>query len=222
MSAGSISVDRNAALQRGRALEWITVAWNFLEALVSLVAGVIAGSVSLVGFGLDSVIETASGVALLWRLRPANEQTAERRERAERMATRVVGVSFLLLACYVGIDALWTLVEHKSPETSVAGIAVAAASVVAMPLLARAKRRVAAQLRSNAMQRESRQTDICAWLSAILLAGLLLNATAGWWWADPIAAIIMVPIVAREGFDALKGKACGCHEGASGCSAESE
>jgi divalent metal cation (Fe/Co/Zn/Cd) transporter len=202
-------------------LEWITIVWNSLEAIVSLVAGAIVGSVSLVGFGLDSVIETASGVALLWRLHHSNEATAERREKAEKLALKVVGASFLALACYVAVDAALTLVEHKGPEPSVAGIVVAALSLVVMPVLARAKRQVARKLRSDAMHRESRQTDICAWLSAILLGGLMLNAALGWWWADPLAALVMVPIIAREGVEALKGKPCGCHGDDVSCAAES-
>ncbi len=204
---------RKQALARGRRLEYFTVGWNSLEAIVSILAGLIAGSIALVGFGLDSVIETSSGLALLWRLRHANERDAESRERAERIAVRIVGVSFLLLAVYVGFEAARDLWLRQAPEHSIPGIVIATLSLIAMPLLARAKRRVAQTLNSNALKADSRQTDICAYLSAILLGGLLLNALAGWWWADPVAGLIMVPIIAREGVEALRGDACACNDG---------
>lgn len=192
-------------LVRGRRLEYITLAWNSLEAVGAIVAGVIAGSIALVGFGFDSVIECASGATLLWRLRDGGE-------RRERTALKLVGASFLLLAAYIAWDAITALLHRKAPSESIFGICVAAASLVAMPLLARAKRKVARELNSGAMQADSRQTDLCAWLSAILLAGLLLNATLHWWWADPVAALIMVPIIVREGRDGLRGKTCpDCH-----------
>jgi divalent metal cation (Fe/Co/Zn/Cd) transporter len=195
------------ALSRGRLLEYLTLGWNSLEAAGAIVTGLIAGSIALVGFGFDSVIECASGATLLWRLRDG--QAGERRERA---ALKLVGASFLLLAAYVAWGAVTSLVHREEPRESLFGIAVAAASLVAMPLLARAKRKVARELNSGAMQADSRQTSLCAWLSAILLAGLLLNATLGWWWADPVAALMMVPIIVREGWDGLRGKACcECH-----------
>ncbi len=203
--------DRAVLLQRGRNLEWVTVAWNSVEALASIAAGFLAGSIALVGFGLDSVIETASGAALLWRLHHAND-AAERRERSERLALRTVGISFLLLATYVLVDSVIALLNHEAPDRSWFGIAIAIASVVAMPLLARAKRKVAAELSSGALHADSRQTDLCAYLSAILLVGLGLNALLAWWWADPVAGLIMVPIIAREGYEALRGKECGCSD----------
>lgn len=196
-------------VRRGRRLELLTIGWNLVEAIVSVGAGVIAGSVSLVAFGFDSVVECASAVILLWRLREGADG-----EKRERRALRLVGVSFLLLAGYVGIDAIRRLVEGRRPETSVVGIVVAALSLAVMPLLARAKRGVASELRSEALRADSRQTDLCAVLSAILLAGLVLNATAGWWWADPVAALAMVPIIVREGLEGLRGRACGSCGGA--------
>lgn len=216
----SASGVRKAALRSGRLLEYATIGWNSLEAVASIIAGVISGSIALVGFGLDSVIETASGAALLWRLRHANELTSESRERAERIALKIVGASFLGLAAYVGIDAVLSLWKHEAPDESLLGIAIAALSLIVMPVLAHAKRKVAAQLNSAAMKADSRQTDLCAYLSAILLAGLGLNALFGWWWADPVAGLIMVPIIAREGVEALRGEACECHSAAasSGCS----
>lgn len=203
---------RQAAVVRGRRLEYLTIAWNSVEAVVSILAGLIAGSIALVGFGLDSVIETSSGVALLWRLRHSNERDAASRERAERIALRIVGISFLVLAAYVLIDAAKTLWLRESPEESIPGIIIAALSLIVMPLLARAKRGVARTLNSNALHADSRQTDICAYLSAILLGGLALNAVLGWWWADPAAGLIMVPIIAREGVEALRGESCACHD----------
>lgn len=193
------------ALRRGRRLEYLTLAWNSAEAVVSIVAGLLAGSIALVGFGFDSVIECSSGAIILWRL-------AGDGERRERTALRLVGLSFLALAAYIAYDAIRSLLGHEAPERSLVGIGVAIASLIAMPLLARAKRGVARQLNSGAMHADSRQTDICAYLSAILLGGLLLNALLRWWWADPVAALIMVPLIGREGVQALRGKTCcQCH-----------
>jgi divalent metal cation (Fe/Co/Zn/Cd) transporter len=203
---------RRALVLRGQRLEYFTIGWNVLEGAVSIAAGAAAGSISLVGFGLDSLIEVTSGAAGLWRLH--HDGDAGRRERAEARALRVVGACFLALAAYVGAEAVMALVQREAPEASPAGILIAALSVVVMPLLARAKRRVAVGVGSAALHADSRQTDFCAYLSAILLAGLVLNAALGWWWADPVAALAMAPIIAREGWDALRGRACGacgCH-----------
>jgi divalent metal cation (Fe/Co/Zn/Cd) transporter len=191
------------AVTGGRRLEYLTLAWNSLEAAAAIVAGLIAGSIALVGFGLDSVIECFSGGVLLWRLRAGEEG-----ERRERLALRLVGVSFLVLATYVAYEAIRSLARHEIPEKSWFGVAVAMASLIVMPLLARAKRRVASQLNSGALHADSRQTDICAYLSAILLGGLLLNALLHWWWADPVAGLVMVLIIGREGVEALRGKTC--------------
>lgn len=197
-------------IRRGIWLEYLTLGWNCVEAVVAIISGIVAGSIALVGFGLDSVIEMSSGAALLWRLR--SDADEHRRERVERIALRLVGLSFVLLALYVALDAGKSLWHHERPEESLPGIIIAALSLAVMPILARAKRRVAAGIDSGAMQADSRQTDICAYLSAILLAGLLLNATLGWWWADPVAGLIMVPIIAKEGLEALRGKTCACHD----------
>jgi len=212
-NSGAVSITRlsDPAMMRslisGRRLEYITLAWNSVEAIASIVAGLLAGSIALVGFGFDSVIECASGGTMLWRLRDG-----EKGESRERMALKLVGASFLLLAAYVGWDAVTALLHRETPRESMFGICVAAASLVAMPLLARAKRKVARELNSGAMQADSRQTDLCAYLSVILLGGLLLNATLHWWWADPVAALIMVPIIVKEGWDGLRGKTCcACH-----------
>lgn len=203
-------VDKRAfALRRGRLLEYITILWNLAEGIVSIGAGLLAGSIALVGFGFDSIIEVSSGAALLWRL---HLDAPERRERAESTALKLVGISFLLLAAYVAFDAVKALVQHEPPAPSYLGITIAALSLVVMPYLANAKRKIAVALQSRALQADSRQTDICAYLSAILLSGLLLNALFGWWWADPVAGLVMVPIIAREGINALRGETC-CDEG---------
>jgi divalent metal cation (Fe/Co/Zn/Cd) transporter len=197
-------LDRAAVVRRGKWLTWATIAYNGVEAVLSIGAGIVAGSIALVGFGLDSIIELTSSGAGLWRLRADATPTA--RARAERLTLRTIGVCFLLLAVYVLADAVVALVARQAPEGSPLGIAVAIASVVTMPLLARAKRRVAAQLSSRALTAEARQTQLCMYLSAILLAGLVLNATFGWWWADPVAALVMVPIMAWEGAQAVRGR----------------
>ena len=190
-------------LKRGRRLEYFTLGWNMVEAGVAIGAGWLAGSIALVGFGVDSLIESFSGAILLWRLAsPAHD------ESRERLALRLVSVSFFLLAAYVCFEAIKSLLAAEPPEASVVGIVLAAVSLIVMPFLGRAKRKVAAGLGSHALVADSRQTDICAYLSAILLGGLALNALFGWWWADPIAALIMVPIIVREGFAAWRGEVC--------------
>jgi divalent metal cation (Fe/Co/Zn/Cd) transporter len=198
--------DRAALVARGRRLEYFTILWNGFEAAVALISGLVAGSIALVGFGLDSVIETLSAAILLWRFH--NDSGVARRERADRTARRLVGICFLLLAAYVAVESVHALWTKASPERSLPGILIAAAAVVVMPLLGRAKRRLAAQLRSGALHADSRQADFCAYLSVILLAGLLLHSLFGWWWADPVAALVMVPIILREGVQGLGGEAC--------------
>jgi divalent metal cation (Fe/Co/Zn/Cd) transporter len=205
--------DRISQVKRGRRLEYFTIIYNSLEGLISIVAGLISGSVALVGFGIDSAIEVTSGAALLWRLN--HEFNPARRESAERITLRTVGLCFIALAIYITYDSGSVLLRREAPERSIPGIVLAAVSVVVMPMLARSKRQVAKTIGSAAMQADSRQTDFCTYLSAILLCGLLLNAVFGWWGADPIAALLMVPIIANEGIRALKGRACaddcGCH-----------
>lgn len=195
---------RAMAATRGTRLEYLTIGWNLLEGVVAVIAGVLAGSIALLGFGLDSAIEVFSGAVILWRLRPVRASS----QKAEQLAVRLVGASFIALAAYIVYDAVDSLLRHDAPQESVPGIILAAASLIAMPLLARAKRRVARDLNSGAMQADSRQTDFCAYLSAILLAGLLLNAFLGWWWADPVAALVMVPLVTSEGAKGLRGRVC--------------
>jgi divalent metal cation (Fe/Co/Zn/Cd) transporter len=191
---------REQLVRRGQRLQFLTIAYNSLEAVAALIAGVLARSIALVGFGLDSLIEVTSGGAALWRL--------YRGEHAERLALRLVGSSFLALAAYVAWEAVESLWTGQAPARSIPGIVLAAASLVVMPLLARAKRRVAAGLGSAALEADARQTDFCLYLSGILLGGLLLNAFLGWWWADPVAGLAMTPIIAREGVRAWRGQLC--------------
>jgi len=197
---------RQTLARRGRRLEYFTIAWNSLEGLIAVAAGVVAGSVSLVGFGVDSFIEVTSGAALLWRMSVDAEE--DNRERIEKVTLRVVGICFLALAAYVAYESVSNLLEKKTPEHSLAGIIIACASLVVMPLLSHAKRKVGTQLKSAAMNADARQSEFCTYLAAILLGGLLLNAVAGLWWADPISALIMVPIIAKEGLEGLRGDTC--------------
>jgi divalent metal cation (Fe/Co/Zn/Cd) transporter len=202
----SAILERPAAVRRGRRLEYFTIGWNALEGLVAVVAGAIAGSISLVGFGIDSFIEVTSGSVLLWRM--SVDAEVHRREVNERRALRIVGVCFLLLAGYIAYESALDLWSRRAPEHSIPGIVLACVSLVVMPLLSRAKRTVGRALGSAAMHADAKQTEFCTYLSAILLAGLLLNTLFGLWWADPVAAFIMVPIIAKEGIEGLRGKAC--------------
>ena len=201
------AMDREAAIRRGKFLENFSAVWNLLEGFIAVGAGLFAGSIALVGFGFDSIIEVSSAVVLMWRLHQANGPNDE---AAERRARRLVGICFLALAAYVGFDSVKSLIGKERPEESTIGIALALLSVVIMPLVARDKRRVAKALNSGAMRADSQQTQLCAYLSAILLIGLLANAVVGWWWADPLAALVMLPIIIKEGVEALRGKHCDC------------
>ena len=206
----TVGLTRPDLVRRGQRLEYFTIGYNWLEGVVSIAAGLIAGSMSLVGFGLDSAIEVASGAALLWRLH--HDLDPARREQVERTTLRIVGWCFVMLAAYIAYESGSTLIRQRAPERSIPGIIIAAVSVVVMPLLARAKRRVASGIGSGAMHADSRQTDFCTYLSTILLGGLVLNAVLGWWWADPVAGLVMVSIIAKEGVDGVRGRACGCEE----------
>ncbi len=200
------STNRVLLLQRGRYLEIFTVLWSSAEALVGIVLGILAGSVALIGFGADSFIEMGSGLVLLWRLQ--TKSNAPSAERAEAVALRLVGLSLLVLAVYIVYDSVKDLVRHHAPEASPAGIVLALVALIVMPVLARKKRQVAAGLHSHALEADALQASICAYLSAFLLVGLALNAALGWWWADPLAAIGMTPIIVREGARALRGERC--------------
>ena len=199
-------LNRPAVARRGKRLEYFTIAWNTLESLVAVVAGALAGSISLFAFGIDSFIEVTSGTVLLWRM----SVDADLRERArnEQLSLRIVGGCFLGLAAYVAYESISDLISTKAPEHSIPGIILACVSLTVMPLLSRAKKQVANDLGSSAMHADAKQTDFCVYLSAILLLGLVLNAALGWWWADPAAALIMVPLIAKEGAEAIRGETC--------------
>jgi len=210
VSAAQSDRHREALVARGRRLEFLTIAWNAFEAAVALVSGFFAGSIALIGFGFDSLIETASAIVLLWRL--SIDRDVARREQVERRARQLVGVCFVLLAAYVAIESIRALWTREHAARSIPGILIALAAVIVMPLLGRAKRRIAAQLGSRALHSDSKQADFCAYLSAIVLAGLALRYTLGWWWADPAAALIIAPIIAHEGGQGLRGQVCDdCH-----------
>jgi len=201
-----VFLERLAVVQRGRRLEYFTIGWNAAEGLVALLAGLVAGSISLVGFGVDSFIEVTSGSILLWRMSvDANERD---RERNEKRALKVVGACFVALAAYIAYESATDLWFKRPPDRSIPGIILACVSMVVMPLLSGAKRKVGYLLGSAAMDADAKQAEFCTYLSAILLAGLLLNALFGLWWADPLAALLMVPVIAKEGIESLKGKEC--------------
>jgi divalent metal cation (Fe/Co/Zn/Cd) transporter len=200
------TLDRQNIAKRGTRLSYFTIAWNSLEGLIAVIAGSVAGSISLVGFGIDSFIEVISGTTLLWRM--TVDADVKSREQNERLSLRIVGICFFFLAVYVAYESCSDLITRKGPGRSVSGIILACISLVVMPILSRAKKKVAYELGSPAMNADARQTDFCVYLSAILLGGLFLNAVLGWWWADPGAALIMVPIIAKEGLDGIRGKAC--------------
>jgi divalent metal cation (Fe/Co/Zn/Cd) transporter len=199
-------MNRAALAQRGRRLEYFTIGWNSLEGLIAVGAGVFAGSISLVGFGADSFIEVTSGAALLWRM--SGDGDHRQREYRERITLRIVGTCFIALATYVAYEAVGDLVRRTASTTSRVGIALACVSLVVMPLLSRAKRNVGLAMGSAAMHADAKQAEFCTYLSAILLGGLLLNAAFGLWWADAVAALVMVPIIAKEGIEGLRGESC--------------
>jgi divalent metal cation (Fe/Co/Zn/Cd) transporter len=206
MTDSALATRRPTLVRRGLRLNYLTIAYNTVEAIVSLAAGLIAGSVALVGFGVDSGIEVTASVAAQWRLRADLDPV--RRERVEHVTHRVIGVSFLALAVYVAVESVETLWKREAPEASTVGLVILGLSVLIMPVLARAKRRVARALESRALEADAAQTSLCAYLSAIALAGVTLNAAFGWWWADPVAALAMVPIIANEGIEGLRGDSC--------------
>jgi divalent metal cation (Fe/Co/Zn/Cd) transporter len=196
---------REQLVLRGIRLSYATIAYNSLEAIASLVAGMLAGSVALIGFGIDSLIEVSASGAAQWRLR--SDLDKARRSRSENVTHRFVAVCFLALAAYVTVDSAKTLWFRERPDRTIAGIVILSMSVAVMPLLARAKLKVASAIESGALRAEARQTSLCAYLSVIALVGVVVNATLGWWWADPVAALGMVPIIVREGLEGLRGDA---------------
>lgn len=208
---GVVLEARAGALRRALSLEYLTVGWNLVEGGVGVAAALLAGSIALLGFGVDSFGECASGLVLIWPL------AAERRgmdhdavERVEERAQKLVGASLFLLAVYIAGDAALALWRRDRPSPSPVGIGLTALSLVAMVWLARAKRRAAAALGSRALLADAFQTTACFWLSAITLAGIGLNALLGWWWSDPVAALGMTWFIGREGLEAWRGEGCGC------------
>jgi len=201
--------ERAQLLRRGELLEVATVAWNVVEGIVAVAAGVLASSVALVGFGIDSFVETASGAVVGWRLHAELNSRAdeERAEALERRAGRIAGALLLGLAAYITIDAGRRLLGYGAEaRESVLGIVLTAISLVVMPLLGWAKLRTASALGSGALRTDAYETITCAWLSLTTLTGLVLNAALGWWWADPLAALVIVPLVVREGIEGWRGE----------------
>lgn len=199
-----IEQNRLSLLKKGVRLEYFTIGWNVLEAIVAIGAGTLASSIALVGFGIDSIIETLAGLVLLWRLqKEVRGGDIKESERAEKIALIVVGITFFLLAIYVAFESGKKLLFHEVPEESIVGIILAVISLIVMPLLSYFKLKTGRQLSSKALEADAMETAICAYLSFTLLLGLSLNAFFGWWWADPVAAIAMLPVIIKEGWEAL-------------------
>ena len=193
--------DRSPRVQTAVRLAWATIAWNVLEAVAAIAAGTITGSIALVGFGLDSSIEVMSAAIIVWQFRGLALTR-------ERQALRLIALSFFALSAYVAAQAITNLADHSQPDSSGVGLGIAAGSLMVMPYLARAKRRAGELIGSATVLADSKQTQLCTYLSAILLGGLLLNATVGWWWADPLAAIAIAVLAANEGRQAWRGDTC--------------
>jgi divalent metal cation (Fe/Co/Zn/Cd) transporter len=203
--AATLPEDGRAALvRRARALAWLGVGWHAIEAAVAVGAGLAAGSIALIGFGADSLIESAAGFVVLWRFAASRASS----EQAERRAQRAIAVSFYVLAVYVGAEALRSLVGGHEPEASWVGVGLAVVTLATMPPLAIAKARLGERLGSSATKSEGRQNMVCAYLSAALLVGLLANALLGAWWADPVTALVVAGVAVREGRDAWRGDPC--------------
>ncbi|MEO5974422.1 MAG: hypothetical protein ABIQ38_04365 [Ilumatobacteraceae bacterium] len=186
---------------RARRLAWGTIAWNVIEAIVAIAAGSAASSIALIGFGLDSTVEVMSALVIVWQLHGSNENR-------ERAALKLIAISFYFLATYVTVQAVLELTSGTEPETSFVGVGLATASLIVMPALAVAKRKTGIDMRSDAVVADSNQTKLCAYLSAILLGGLIFNATLGWWWADPLAALAISGLAVVEGRRAWNGETC--------------
>jgi divalent metal cation (Fe/Co/Zn/Cd) transporter len=203
-----VTAARAALLARGVRLEYLTVAWNLVEGVIAIAAAMASGSVALLGFGIDSFVESASGSVMIWRLRAEQGAAADDEERielVERRAQKFVAGSLILLAAYIAWDSITSLIAGDRPEPSLVGIMLAAASLAVMWWLAREKRRVGSALGSRAMTADAFQTDACFWLSLFLLVGIGANALFGWWWADPLAALGMTFFIGREALEAWRG-----------------
>ena len=193
-------------MRRARFLAWLGLGWHFIEAAIAIAAGGAAGSIALIGFGADSLIEAGAGVVVLWLMAGARSSSI----RAERRAQQLIAASFVLLAAYVGIESLRDLFGDHHPDVSWVGIGLSVVTLATMPPLATAKAKVGHALGSSATASESRQTMLCAYLSAALLVGLTANAIVGWWWADPIAALVIAGVALREARNAWRGDMCEC------------
>jgi divalent metal cation (Fe/Co/Zn/Cd) transporter len=196
--------DRHRLVRRAQLLAWASLAWMTAEGVIAVVAGIMAGSIALIGFGIDSGIEGIASVIIIWRFWGARAMS----ERAERRAQKLVAVQFFILAPYVGIEAVRALLTSSEPEVSYLGIGLTAVSAALMPVFGIAKKRVAVKLNSRATMGEGTQNILCAYLSVAVLAGLALNAAFGWWWADPLAALVIAGVAVREGLEAWRGEDC--------------
>lgn len=201
MSVSAQSRLRRGLVRRGITLELFTLSWMTVEAAVAIAAGIAAGSIALMAFGIDSVIEFVAGFVVL---RTFRAEQHGRTDRTEKQALRVIGLTFFLLAGYIVADAAYTLIAANKPESSVAGIAVAAAAVLVMPLLGALKRRTGSALESQMLLADAAESLFCAYLSGTVLLGLVLNGAFGWWWADPLAALAVLPLVLKEGLEAIE------------------
>lgn len=206
LRVGQSAVERAKLERRARLLAWGGIAWHVVEFAIALGAGIAAGSIALIGFGADSLIEALAGIVVLWLFTGRRIGSGA----AERRAQQLIALSFLVLAAYIGIESLRTLASAHHPGSSWVGIGLAAFTAPTMPLLARAKRRVADELSSAAAVKEASQTQLCAYLSIALLVGLGLNALAGFWWADPTVALVIAAVAVKEGREAWRGEGCDC------------
>jgi divalent metal cation (Fe/Co/Zn/Cd) transporter len=204
--APAVAPARERLVRRARVLAWLGLGWHVVEAAVAIVAGVVAGSVALIGFGADSLIEAAAGVVVIWLMAGGRSASAG----SERRAQQLIAASFVVLAGYIGVESIRDFVAGHHADASWVGIGLSVVTLATMPPLARAKRQVAERLGSSATASESRQTMLCAYLSAALLVGLLANAALGWWWADPAAALAIAAVAGREAREAWRGESCGC------------
>jgi divalent metal cation (Fe/Co/Zn/Cd) transporter len=203
--------ERRRLGRRARLLAAASVTYNVVEAAVAISAGLVAGSVALVGFGLDSVVEVSSGLIILWQFRHPLP------ESRERSALRLLAVSFFALAGYVSFESVKALVGVERPDASPVGVGLAVVSLIVMPLLSRAQRRTGRQLGSRAVVADGTQTLLCTYLSAVVLVGLLLNAAVGWYWADPLAGLVIAAVAVREGLEAWRGEDCCTSSPSHGC-----
>lgn len=196
--------ERRRLVRRAQFLAWASLAWMTAEGAIAVVAGILAGSIALIGFGIDSAIEGVASVVIIWRFWGARAMS----EHAERRAQKLVAVQFFILAPYVGIEAVRTLATTSHPEVSFLGIGLTALSAVLMPFFGVAKKRVAVKLNSRATLGEGAQNMLCAYLSVAVLGGLACNAAFGWWWADPLAALVIAGVAVREGLESWRGEDC--------------